>query len=330
MSEPLSPWLPRRLSSSPATVSGVLVLLVLTGAFAAAGVLNPNVLPSYASSRREVIGMALMLITLPAYFVAAAIAVRRHSLSLVEAMRPATRNDSAIETAHASIEHGLSKIWSRGILLGLLLSWPNTSIVEALAAETARNIHIAISLGQILLWLCVGLFFIMRLDAARTFRRLSEIVDIDLFALDRLHPLARSGLADVMVVAGALAFSPLQSLDAEFRLYNYTFGMSVAIVASSILLIWPLQTIHRRIRDKKNAEVTRLNQQIAELPRSADPTATQQLELLLLHRDRVADLGTWLLSTSLVSRVFLYLIIPPLAWVGAAIVERFVDQILAS
>jgi len=61
----------RRLESHPVSLWGTFVLITLASIFAAAGALNPEALPSYASSRREVIGMALMLITLPAYFVAA-------------------------------------------------------------------------------------------------------------------------------------------------------------------------------------------------------------------------------------------------------------------
>ena len=55
----------------------------------------------------------------------------------------------------------------------------------------------------------------------------------------------------------------------------------------------------------------------------------QQLESLLAHRDRLREQSTWPLSTALVSRVFLYLIIPPLAWAGAALVELLVDRLIA-
>ncbi|MGD8417313.1 MAG: hypothetical protein PVH91_09665 [Pseudomonadales bacterium] len=39
-------------------------------------------------------------------------------------------------------------------------------------------------------------------------------------------------------------------------------------------------------------------------------------------------LSNWPLDLSLVSRVAVYLVIPPLAWVGAAVVENVVQRFL--
>jgi hypothetical protein len=130
-------------------------------------------------------------------------------------------------------------------------------------------------------------------------------------------------------IAGAMAFVPLQSLDAAFRWYNYGSALAVAIPASAFILFWPLAPLHRRIRLAKEAQLKDLETAISEAV--AEPKAdVATFEPLISHRDRVRRLGTWLLSTQLVSRIVLYLVIPPLVWVGAALVERFVNAFIGS
>ena len=178
------------------------------------------------------------------------------------------------------------------------------------------------------LWLVIGLLLAVRIQAAHAFRRLGQQVRFELHRLERLEPLARSGLLDVLVIAGALALSPLQSLDAEFRWYNYSFALLVAIPASAGLLLWPVSAVQARIRREKRRRLAQLDGRIDAHGRRDDDEAIARLETLLAHRDRIASQRTWLFSTDLVSRVLLYLVIPPLAWAGAALVERFVDRAL--
>ena len=68
---------------------------------------------------------------------------------------------------------------------------------------------------------------------------------------------------------------------------------------------------------------------MAELQARIDATPPDDIltvESLLSHRDRVAQAPEWSTDTRGFSRAAFYLIVPPLAWVGAAIVEKGVDQ----
>lgn len=317
------------LARYPACSSALLVFVGLLAFFWAAGTLDPQAIPHYATSRREVIGMALMLMLLPPYFVATTIAMRRHSLSLVEALRPWVADPRDCDRAWQAVASGWRQGWLPGAVLGFAMGLLNTSIIDALTATVAPRIHLSLSLGQLFLWTTIGVVLGIRFVAARAFRRLGEVVSFELFRLDRLKPLARSGLVDMMVIAGALAFAPLQSLDAEFRWYNYSFGLAVASLASLALVVWPLWPIHGRIRADRRRRLDSLDALIAEQPAPTTRPEILALEPILSHRDRLASLRPWLVSTDLVSRFLLYLIFPPLAWAGAAIVERIVDQLLS-
>jgi hypothetical protein len=312
----------------PATSVAVIFLLLGSVFYWFTGALWPEELPAYARSGRQITGTALMLILLPAYLLSAAIVVQRHSLHLVEELRPQLPDFQAAEDTAVAIRGALRRSWLPATGVGLVAGLLNAPLLYAFTESTTPSIDISISVGQVFIWLLIAQVFGMRIQAARAFRRLGEVIDFDLFQLHRLKPLARSGLLDIMIITGALLISPLQSLDAEFRWYNYQFALMVAIPSSMTLLFWPLWSIHGRIRDEKEARLSRIDGWIGTADRATTPEDVLRLETLLAHRDRVQAQRTWLLSTDVVSRVFLYLIIPPLAWVGAAMVEQLVDQLV--
>ena len=318
------------ISRFPATASGLTLLAVLALWLAWTGALSPDELPHYAGSRREVIGMALMLMLLPPYFVSATIATRRHALTLIEELRPLVDRPEECDRARAAIVRGWRTAWIPGLPIGLVMGLLNTSPLEAWTTSVGRSVHLGLSAGQMFLWLLIGVALVVGFRASSGFRRLGEVVRFELFGLDHLKPLARAGLLDMLVIAGALAFTPLQSLDAEFRWYNYQFGLLVAGAASILLVVWPLWPIHVRIRAEKQRRIDAIDALIGAAGEPMTRAETAELEALLAHRDRLVGLRAWLFSTDLISRFLLYLIIPPLAWVGAAIVERLVDRILAS
>jgi len=322
----------RIMQRYPASVTGVVSLLLLTSFYWATGALWPTELPSYANSSREITGMALMLIVLPPYFMAFAIVAQRRSLDLVEQFKPQLPDPQRAADAAANIRSGPRRTWLVASVAGVGLGLLNTNANYAFTASTTPAIDISIVFGQLLLWLSVGLVFGRRVVSARSFNRLGAVAEFDLFQLDRLKPLARSGMMDVLMIAGALALTPLQALDAEFRWYNYSFAFLIAIPASLTLLLWPLWHIHDRIRHDKARRISDVENLITESGMTAmqDQDHILQLEALLAHRDRLREQRTWPLSTALISRAFLYLVIPPLAWAGAAMVEMFVDRLIGA
>ena len=313
----------------PGLAVALALLVALAVIYWISGALRPTTLPEYASSPRQITGMALMLILVPVYLVAAASLAERRSLALVEEIRAGLTDSTEADAAVRAILDGLRRTWLPGSAAGLAMGMLNTQLI---AAFTGSNpiLEGTISLGQLLMWWLVGLLLGVRIETSRAFRQLGAVVELDLFHLGRLRALARSGIIDVVIIAGALLLTPLQSLDAEFRWYNYQSALLVALPAAAFFLIWPLQPLHRRNRAERDTRLAAVESQLETLAPAAPnrPEASAQLEALLSHRDRLRALRTWPLSTGLLSRVALYLVIPPLAWAGAALVERVVNQLL--
>lgn len=321
--------MPKIKIKHPATTYGLVSLVLIAGCYWSVGAYSPNALPHYASSKREVIGMGLMLTFLPPYIIAAGVVIPRHSLALIDKLRPYLASYSDADPAVEAVQRGWRRNWPVGAGLGLLMGIANSPPSDA-GANTVPLVEISFAVGQMILWLMVGILLAGQWSAARAFRRLGSVVHFDLLRLDRMKPLAGFGLSNVMAIAGAMVFVPLQSLDAAFRWYNYGSALMVAFIASIGLLVWPLWPIHLRIRASKDRRLEQIERLIGS--EAAEPTADQVrgLEMLLAHRDRLRSQGTWLLSTDVVSRVLLYFVIPPMAWAGAALVERFIDSLFGS
>jgi len=180
-----------------------------------------------------------------------------------------------------------------------------------------------LKVGNGLVWASVGAIFSWRLCYARLFVDMGDVVRVDLLDMGNLKPLARVASLDVFVTMGAMAMMPLQSVSSEFQWEYYRAGFVFGIPAAIAFLVLPQLGVHRNIRRCKQLRQVELNQQIHQ----TDLADVAALEPLLAHRQRIDEMPEWPMDTRALSRVVLYLIVPPLAWVGAAIVEKGVDQL---
>ena len=314
----------------PGLATAACLLVALAAFFTVTGAFRPTDLPFYAESARQIIGMGLMLTLIPPYIIVSASIGQRRSIALAEELRPRLPDTSQADAAISAMRGALRKTWRWGVVVGLVMGLLNTQPLTAIRRENPV-VEGALSFGQLNMWAVIGMLMGVRFTAAREFRRLAAVVKLDLLRPDQLKAISRAGVVDVVIIAGALLLTPLQSLDAEFRWYNYQFGLLVALPAVTFFLIWPLLPLHRRNQKDRDARLTEVDRQLAELAPAtpANAEASTHLETLLAHRARLRSARTWPLSTGLLSRVVLYLVIPPLAWAGAAVVERVVDAFLA-
>lgn len=314
----------------PASVLSLTCLIVLSLFFWGSGILFPSEIPSYARSSWQITGMALMLILVPSYVAGATVVMQRRSLALVDQLRGELADAALADAAMKSIRSALRRTWPWGCLVGVVMGILNVDVVHVLTKSTTPRIDMGIGAGQILLWLSIGLNVGMRVIVAREFSRLGEHVRFSIFHLDRLRPLARSGLIDVVTIAVGMTLTPLQSLDAEFRWANYQFPLMTLVPAAIFLFLWPMRSIHRRIRVEKERQLEHADRLAAAMSGAQTASEVSELETLLAHRERIRELRTWPLDMAMLSRFAFYVVIPPLAWIGAALVEMIVNRAVGS
>jgi hypothetical protein len=96
------------------------------------------------------------------------------------------------------------------------------------------------------------------------------------------------------------------------------------LISASLLFYLPVSGVHESIRKARDARLNELQSRID----ATDRDDVVSLERLSAHRERIAHLSAWPVDVSILSRIGFYLIIPPLAWVGAALVETLVQSYL--
>lgn len=170
---------------------------------------------------------------------------------------------------------------------------------------------------------------------ALLFRRLGgEHIRIDLLDQSAVSPFGRIAVRNLLIFVGGLTLAPLQLLFRPDYLPQLLVGNLIVLPCGVALVLLPLWSVHARLVEAKREELDRV-QAALRGDRSAmagSPVADEIERMdaanLLLYREVIANMREWPVDAAAVARFAGYVVIPLLAWVGAALVERWVDFIL--
>lgn len=273
-------------------------------------------------SATQLWGTVLVYALVPGYFLYVFVLQWRRAEEAVGSLRPLVAASRDLRAELLAVR----RPWLvSGVLLGAIYGlFQYADLLASLAHSACLPLDLALILGNVVTWTVAGWILGWRLPISMAFSRLGRVVQVDLYDPQALRPFARVAVLDVLVIMGAVAFMPLQSLDAEFRLDNYWPGLLVGVPSALILFTVPLWGVHRNMLSVKAARIVDLQQRIRQCAR--DDVA--RLETLVSHRDRVQAVHTWPLDLRLLFRVLFYLVLPPLAWIAAALVENAVDRMV--
>jgi hypothetical protein len=304
--------------TNPLTLPGLVVLLCAVTFFALASTTDGGQVRD-AIGERPFAGTLALFSLLPGYL-----------LGMIGLQR--RRTEQALVTLGKSVDvvsvrdrlERLHYLALPGVGLGIVYgALQNLRFIQEMYQEVSLNtMDVAFVCGNCFVWGTVALVLCWRVPVSIALSRTGAALELDIYRLDRLKPLARVATTDILVVAGAMAFMPLQSLDAEFRMGNYDVGMLVGVPAAIVLFIVPLWGLHRNIKQSKAERLQTLRERLDEVDRQD----VAELETLTSHIDRVRSIPNWPVDLQTVTRVFGYVIIPPVAWVGAALVENLVNS----
>jgi hypothetical protein len=329
----LTPWplalarrVPRPELSLPLGIGGLWLVY-----FAASGALFPDSFSANWTSSRQITGMALMFASLLGYLAGFFLYTSARSAEHVEQLRPLFSGPEA-EALVASLNRlRPGRFWvatAVGVALGCFnIDWTN---LANLGRVPNWPMDLSLVLGSMTVWIVAAQVIYSRAHDALLLSRLGRsFVEVDVFQPDRLGAFARVGILDFLLAMGALALTPLQALDAEFRYYNYSFAFAVVLPGSAFLLLAPMWGIHQRLLEVKARALAAIEADIAAASRGHDEQPLLHLNALVERRAYLRSVHTWPMDLRAVSRVGFYLIIPPLAWIAAALVEMLVENFLA-
>jgi len=312
----------------PILTVGLGTLIILLGLYSVTESIYPSGMLIGFQDPLEATGLFLLFSFLPAYLLGGLIAQVRATPGIVSALSAIL----AVEHHPTLLQMDRVKYWQLGMLVGLINAMAANIPWSALVLDPGTPgfiFSLTLVFAQCFTWSVVGLVLAAGLHNAFVLYRVGQLVDIDIFNLDTLNPFGQSGLRSMLIIVGALALMPLQAIDQEFRWVNYQNGILVGVPAIFLLMLVPNWSVHKRIRAEKQQELEKLDAAIYATPRTLGDESLNRLNALLQRRHLVAHLRNWPMDFSLVARVVFYVLIPPLAWSGAALVELGLDSYLA-
>ena len=147
-----------------------------------------------------------------------------------------------------------------------------------------------------------------------------------------LAPFARVSISSSLAIIGALAMFPLIGLESGMNMMEILPGAMATLPALVGLFFIPIWPVHRRLAEMKHEQLGDINRQLESRLEACgeDLSSAQLAELapLLTYRREVQAAPTWLFDGDNISRLLLYLVIPPLTWIAAALMENLVDSLL--
>lgn len=221
-----------------------------------------------------------------------------------------------------------------GFLLGLshnliLAERPATLLSTFTQGTAAATIFAA----TMVVWLVMTFALAGLIDNAFIFARLAKRSVIDLLDTGPLTPFARVAVSSTLAVIGAQASFPVMLVNGQTNPWTYVPGFTATLGPLFVLFALPLVPIHRAIAAAKQTLLNDLNSSISNATREApcdlaQPGIAERLNPLLILRREIQQVSEWPFDASVMTRLGLYLIIPPLTWVGAALIENLVEALI--
>jgi hypothetical protein len=188
-------------------------------------------------------------------------------------------------------------------------------------------------LGTLLIWLTMTTAIGALIGNAQLFSELGRRMHIDLLHCPAPLAVAQVAIMSTLSVIGAQVLFVFLIFDSGVGWLDILPGFLTTMLPVLILFLLPVWPLHKRLQHAKRAELALINQQLerVRLQRPAVLHDVEQLDTvnrLLLYRREILQVSEWPFDLLALTRLGLYLILPPLTWVAAALIENLVDKLL--
>lgn len=235
------------------------------------------------------------------------------------------------EAARTRARATLSDIWSNaavwgaraiGVIYGFIPSAP--TLLHIIEGRPGAFIYLWVPLLIPLLW-ATALPALWRLIRLSLFvYRLGREVRVDLGDQRLLGVFTDIGIRHLLIIVIGLSVIPMQAiLTGAIQLNDFAPALIATVPVALTVLVLPILGVHRGVAFAKERELDRLTLLLETADRDSE-----RFLLLSLYRQRIAETSEWPLSAGSASRVVLYVVIPPFAWIAAALVENVVSNLL--
>lgn len=178
------------------------------------------------------------------------------------------------------------------------------------------------------IWIVMSSVVSSLVENAVLFNRLARQIKVNLLNVRALMPFGSVAVSSTLALIGAQAAFPVLMINSDAHWIIFVPGLIATGIPMIFLFLLPVLPVHRQIMNAKRQALDQVNRDIfLQVPATGtdDAPAYTALQPLLLYRREVAATSEWPFDTSVLGRLAFYLIIPPLTWIGAALIEILVD-----
>lgn len=184
-------------------------------------------------------------------------------------------------------------------------------------------------------WITLFQLVVIFLSNSVTFYQVgARDVRLDLLDVGSLTPFARVGIRNILIFVGGYALLPLALFSGTEHLQAILISLLITVPIAIALLLLPMYSVRMRVGDEKAQELMRIQHAIhgdrSGLADSAICADADKIGFtgLILYRQMIQGINEWPVDFPVLARLSIYIIIPLLTWIGAALVEKLVDFLL--
>jgi hypothetical protein len=277
---------------------------------------------------------ALFFSVIIAYIIPVYHLITERTVAAFKELEPALVADTErIEQWRARITHKTAR-WTQwtlafGLMAGLAHNLLLSGSPTAFLGRFESAPEFAVVMGASLVWVVMLSVVVALIDNARLFNRLASHVDIDLIDTSPLTAFARVAVISTLALIGAQAAYPILWIGPGFNAIASLPGFVATAPPMLFLLALPIWPIHKVIAAAKAAELGRINAQLRAITnRATDADGLPAMNQLLIYRREIAAVSEWPFNASVASRLVFYLVIPPLTWIAAGLIDLIIERLV--
>lgn len=157
---------------------------------------------------------------------------------------------------------------------------------------------------------------------------------IELFHIEELVPLANTVLWNIVSISAALALTPILWLGREIPRLDIPLVLGVMAV-TLYLLFFPIFKVREAVVMRKQLALERIRDALKSATKSDDlkkrrltdsVKRLEEINNLVGVREEISRTREWPITMPLGIRVLLIVLVPPISWIGASLVEWLVER----
>lgn len=248
-------------------------------------------------------------------------------------------DDAQFELVQERLDSASVRMMLQCAAFGALMGCAHLSLIRGSAGEALRSTlsgtaGALVFVGTLMVWIVMTTVIFMLIEQSIQFGRLGgQHTRISLLDTRPLLPFARVSISTSLAVIGSLTLFPLIGLEGGQNLVESLPGAVAILGPLVVMFIIPVWPLHRRLAQLKTREVAALSDMIGVHVDSTgvvshDAARLEKVLPLLTYRREIEQASTWPFDLGNITIFAFYLIIPPLTWVGAAVIENLVDALI--